>query len=144
MESTRISLFYRSLIVLAGVLLAQLLMLAFQLRSQTDIPMMRYGTVLVVTPIHQAMNYTTDSVRSAWTGYIDLRRTRQQNSQITSELNQLKLENQQLQTAAAEAKRLRALMNLKSAIPSETVTARVLGGSAGETARLLLIDKGAN
>ncbi len=143
METTRLSLFYRGLIVLAGVLLAQFVMVGYQLRSQTDIPLVRYGTVLVIDPIHRAMNSVSDSIRSVWLGYINLRGAREQSANLSQQVDQLKLENQQLQFAADEAKRLRALMDLKAVIPSETVVARVLGGSAGETARLLMIDKGA-
>ena len=52
---------YRSLTLLAGVLVVQLLLLAYQLRREQDIPLVRYGTVLVVTPIQK------DCERS-WTG----------------------------------------------------------------------------
>jgi rod shape-determining protein MreC len=144
METPRISVFYRSLIVLAGVVLVQLLMLGFQLRTQSDIPLVRFGTVMIVEPIQTGMNKLTEVVQNAWFGYLDLRHAHQESQTLSDQLDHLKLANQQLEAAAEEVSRLRELLNLKSIIPVETVAARVLGGSAGESARLIMIDKGSN
>lgn len=142
METSRISVFYRGLIVLAGVVLIQLLMLGFQLRTQADIPLVRFGTVMIIEPVQRAINATADGARSVWTGYLDLRNARQESRALGEKLDQLKLENQQLATATAEVTRLRGLLDLKALVPGETVAARVLGGSASESSRLLMIDKG--
>ena len=133
MESSRISVFYRGLIVLAGVVLVQLLMLGYQLRTQADIPLIRFGTAFIVEPVHRALNATSQTGQNIWTGYLDLRHTHQQNQALTAQLDQLKMANQQLQADAAEAQRLRGLLDLKAIIPAETVAARVLGGDRKST-----------
>jgi rod shape-determining protein MreC len=144
METSRISVFYRGLIVLAGVLLLQLLMLGYQLRTQSDIPLIRFGTAMIVEPVHRAMSATSEAVHGVWAGYLDLRGVREENRSLNSDLHELKLENQRLKAETTEIRRLRGLLDLKALVPAETVAARVLGGSAGETSRLLMIDKGAN
>ncbi|HUQ91757.1 MAG TPA: rod shape-determining protein MreC [Bryobacteraceae bacterium] len=144
METSRISAFYRSLIVLASMLLAQLIVVGYQLRTQSDVPLVRLGTVLIIEPINRSMAAIVNGIQGAWFGYVDLRNARQENKSLAAKVEELKLANQKLQSAESEAKRLRGFMGLKSQIPAETVVARVVGGSAGESSRLLMIDKGAD
>jgi rod shape-determining protein MreC len=144
METSRISTFYRSLMVLASVLLAQLMVVGYQLRTQSDIPLVRFGTVLIIEPINRSLAAVSALIRNTWFGYIDLRDAREENKSLSVKLDELKQANQKLEAAASEAKRLRGFMGLKALIPAETVVARVVGGSAGESSRLLMIDKGAD
>ena len=144
MEASRISAFYRSLIVLASMLLAQLIVVGYQLRTQSDIPLVRLGTVLIIEPINRSMAAILNGIHGAWFGYVDLRNAREENGLLAAKLEELKLANRKLEAAESEARRLRGFLELKTLIPAETVVARVVGGSAGESSRLLMIDKGAD
>jgi len=144
METSRISAFYRSLIVLASMLLAQLIVVGYQLRTQSDIPLVRLGTVLIIEPINRSMTAISNGIQGAWLGYVDLRSAREENQLLAAKVEELKLANRKLETAESEARRLRGFLRLKTLIPSATVVARVVGGSAGESSRLLMIDKGAD
>jgi len=135
---------YRSLILLGVVLVAQLLLLAYQLRQDQDIPMVRYGTVLVVTPIQKGLRAVLDGVQGVWSGYMDLRGARRESEALTQELDELKLENHRLREQADQARRLQVLFGLREEVPSPTVVARVISSSSSETARMLTIDKGRN
>jgi rod shape-determining protein MreC len=135
---------YRSLILLAMVLVAQLLLLAYQLRRDQDIPMVRYGTVLVVTPIQKGLRAVLDGVQGVWYGYMNLRGARRESEALTQKLDELKLENHRLREQADQARRLQVLFGLREEVPSPTVVARVISASSSETARMLTIDKGRN
>lgn len=126
---------HRPLALLAGVVLAQVLLLAFQVRhsdrGQRDVPLVRYWAAGLITPIERAGTWTFSKIGGAWSGYIALRQTRAENLQLRSENDQLKLRNRELETAAGEAQRLAAVMNFRQAHPeAPMVGAQVLGSSA--------------
>ena len=133
---------HRHLTVLAVVVLAQLLLLAHQLRRQQDIPLIRHGTALLITPVQKVLRLTSDGVWSVWYGYVELWTARRENQDLQREVNSLRLEQQWLRDQAEQARRLQVLLDLKQQSPAETMAAQVIGSGAGETARLLMIDKG--
>lgn len=135
---------YRSLMLLAAVLLVQLLLLAYQLRRNQDIPLIRLGTALVVTPMQKGLRAFFGAAGELWQGYVDLRGARRQSETLAREVDQLKLENQQLREQAEQGRRLQVLLDLRQQVPSPTVVAQVISASSSETARLLTIDKGQN
>ena len=134
----------RPLTLLAAVLVAQVLLLAFQIRrAGTDVRLIREWTVFVVTPFQQFGTYVYDGVRGTWSSYVDLRTARQENEQLRGELGQLRLRNHQLEGQAAEAKRLAALISFRDAHPeAEMVIARVIGASAAGATKTIFINRG--
>ncbi|HEY7679072.1 MAG TPA: rod shape-determining protein MreC [Terriglobia bacterium] len=143
-ESASLVSRYRSLVLLAVVLLSQVFLLAYQLRRDQDIPLVRYGTVLMVTPIQKGLRAVMDGVQGVWYGYVNLHGARRQNEELARERDELKLENHRLREQADEARRLQVLFDLAQEVPSRTLVARVIGASSSETARMLTIDKGRN
>jgi rod shape-determining protein MreC len=132
------------MVVLAVFLLVQLLLLAYQLRQKRDIPLIREGTALVVTPVHKALQKVSGAVGGVWYGYVDLRGARRESNALQRELNDLKLENHRLRTDADQGRRLQVLLNLREQTPRQSVAARVISSGSSETAHLLTIDKGRN
>ncbi len=134
----------RPLTLLAAVLVAQILLLAFQIRrAGSDVRLIRVWAVWAVTPFQRAGTYVYDGLRGSWSGYVDLRNARKENEQLRGELSALKIRNNQLESQAAEAMRLTALLDFRNAHPeAELVIARVIGGSAAGGARTLYINRG--
>jgi rod shape-determining protein MreC len=126
---------HRPLFLLTTVVLAQVLLLAFQVRhsdrgGQRDVPLVRYWAAALVTPIERAGTWTLSKIGGVWTGYVAVRSTRDENVRLRTENDRLKLQNRELETQAAEAQRLVGLANFRQAHPeSPTVGAQVIGSS---------------
>jgi rod shape-determining protein MreC len=130
--------------VLAAVLFGQLLLMAYQLRRNEDIPLVRNSVVYLVAPIQRGASGVVRSVRGVWEGYVYLWGTHRQNESLLGQLDKLKMENQRLREQAEQGHRLQVLFDLRQQMPLPTVVAQVLSTGSSETARIVLIDKGDN
>jgi rod shape-determining protein MreC len=139
---------HRSLVLLAAVLLVQVLLLAVQIRrsedGRGDVRLIRVWAVWMVSPFQRGGAWLVDTVSGAWGGYVDLRDIREENRRLHSELSGLKLRNQDLESRAAEAARLAALVEFRAAHQGVSMlAARVVGaGAAVAGSRLFYIDRG--
>jgi len=133
---------HRNLVILTAVLFAQLGLLAYQFRRGTDIPLIRNGTMYVVTPVQRALRAFTDTIRGAVYGYVDLRDARQQSQDLAREVEQLQLEAQRLRREASQARRLQVLLDFREELPLPVVAAQVIGAGAGENSHTVILDKG--
>lgn len=139
---------HRSLALLSIILLAQVLLLAAQIRRSADgrgdVRLVRVWAVWIVSPFQRAGAWTVDRISGAWRGYVDLRNLREENERLQNDLNQLKLRNQELESHAAEAIRLAALLEFEGAAASaRMLAARVIGsGAVGGASRIIYINRG--
>jgi rod shape-determining protein MreC len=139
-----LALRYKSLIVLVIVLFGQMLLMAYQLRRDQDVPLVRNSVVYVFSPIQRGINAVSRSIRGVWDGYIGLQGAHRDNQALTRELGELKLENQRLREQALQGRRLQTLFDLREHVAVPMVAAQVLSAGSSETARLVMIDKGAD
>jgi rod shape-determining protein MreC len=139
---------HRSLALLGAMLLVQVLLLAVQIRrsedGRGDVRLIRVWAVWAVSPFQRAGAWTVDSITGAWDRYVGLQDTHQRNQQLLAENAQLKLRNQELESQAAEAVRLAALLEFQSThTEAKMVPARVIGsGAAGAANRIIFINRG--
>lgn len=134
---------HRSLALLAGVLLAQTLLLAVQIKRDSRGRLIRVWAVSTVTPFERAGAWSVGKVRGVWRHYFALQGTSRENDALRTENGALKLAISQLQSKAAEADRLGALLNFKASNKKVAmVGARVIGASAGTASRTIEIDRG--
>ncbi|HEY1422424.1 MAG TPA: rod shape-determining protein MreC [Candidatus Acidoferrum sp.] len=136
---------HRSLFLLTGVVLLQVLLLAVQIR-QTDSQgrLIRVWTVSAISPVERSGAWGIGRIRDVWRHYFALSDTARQNEELRRENGQLKLEISQLQGKSAEADRLAALLNFKQThtkVPM--VIARVIGSSADANSAVIYLDQGA-
>ncbi len=134
---------HKSLTLLAGVLIAQLLLLAVQVKRDSRGRLIRVWAVSAAYPFEQAGAWGFGKVRGVWTHYFALRTTEQENEALRVENDALKLTISQLQTRAAEADRLAAILGFKhmhEKVPM--VAGRVIAASAGTASRTIEIDRG--
>ncbi|HEV2388283.1 MAG TPA: rod shape-determining protein MreC [Candidatus Acidoferrales bacterium] len=135
----------RPLLLLAAVVGAQVLLLAFQIRRDRNIRLIRVWAVETLTPAERAGTNSIDWMRELWSGYIDLRRTRADNRRLRGELDQLRLQMVQLQSRADEAGRLAGLLAFRQAHTElPLLAARVISASPAATTRVVYIDRGWN
>jgi rod shape-determining protein MreC len=134
---------HKSLTLLAGVLIAQLLLLAVQVKRDSRGRLIRVWAISAAYPFERSGAWGFGKVRGVWTHYFALRDTVRENEALRIENDALKLTISQLQTRAAEADRLAALLNFRQAhqkVPM--VGARVIAASAGTASRTIEIDRG--
>ena len=134
---------HKSLALLTGVLLLQVLMLAVQVKRDSRGRLIRVWTITAVTPFEKGGAWGFGKIRGVWDHYFALQGTTRQNEELKSENDALKLRISQLESKAAEADRLAALLTFKQAhekVPM--LMARVIGASAGTVSRTVEIDRG--
>jgi rod shape-determining protein MreC len=134
---------HRSLFLLLGVVLLQVLLLAVQIKRDSQGRLIRVWTVSAVSPVERSGAWGIGKVRDAWRHYFALSDTARENEELQRENGQLKLEIMQLQGKSAEADRLAALLNFKqkqAKVPM--VVARVIGSSADANSSVIYLDQG--
>lgn len=134
---------HRPLALLAGLILLQVLLLAFQIKREHNVRLVRYWAVQLVTPAERAGTWSFSRVGGIWSGYIGLRDTRAENQRLKSELEQLRMRNRELESRAEEGRRLATLMNFREAHPeAPMLAAQVIGASADPSSHTLFINRG--
>jgi rod shape-determining protein MreC len=133
---------YRNIIVLLLVMCAQIVLLAWQVKSDNDVPLVRVWAVTAVTPVASAIELTRNGTTGFFANYFELKNARQQSRQLTIEVNRLRLENQFLKNELASAQRAEALAGFQAHNPSKMIGARVIGATPGMGTKSVLIDRG--
>lgn len=134
---------HKSLVLLAGVVLLQVLLLAVQIKRDSQGRLIRTWTVGAVSPFERAGSYIFGSFRDTWRNYFALRGTKKDNDDLRRENDALKLRIAQLEGKAAEADRLAGLLHFRqSQTDVPMVAARVIGGSAGTASQTIELDRG--
>jgi rod shape-determining protein MreC len=134
---------HKSLVLLAGVIVLQVLLLAVQIKRDSQGRLIRVWTVGAVSPFERAGSYGFGWVREIWRHYFALQNASKDNEQLRRENDSLKMQLTQLQGKAAEADRLAALLNFRqSHADVPMIAARVIGASAGAASQTIQLDRG--
>jgi rod shape-determining protein MreC len=133
----------RPLFLLASLVLAQVLLLAFQIKRDHDVRLIRYWAAALVTPFERGGTSAVSRSGGIWSSYISLRGTRAENARLRGEIDQLRLRNRELEGQAGEAQRLSALLNFREAHPeTPMLAAQVIGASADPASHTLVLNRG--
>ena len=134
---------HRSLVLLAVVVLAQVLLLAVQIKRDSQGRLIRVWTVGAVSPFERAGTSGVGWIRGTWNHYFALRNTARDNDDLRRENDRLKLDLLQARSRAAEADRLSALLTFRQSqhkVPM--LAARVIGTSADTASETIFLDRG--
>ncbi len=133
---------YRNLTVLLIVIVAQLLLIAYQVKTNRDVPLIRVWAVTAVTPAEQVLEVVR---RYSW-GFVEdyfvLLGVRSENDKLRHENGELKLQNHYLKSELSTADRARALSVFQEHSQSKTVAARVIGNGTGANSKVVFVDRG--
>jgi rod shape-determining protein MreC len=133
----------RPVFLLAALVLAQVLLLAFQIKRDHDVRLIRYWTTAAVMPFERSGTWGFSKTGGIWSNYIDLRGTRAENARLKAEIDQLRLRNRDLEGQAGEAQRLSVLLNFHEAHPeTPMLAAQVIGASADPASHTLFLNRG--
>ena len=117
---------YRNMSILLLVIFGQLLLLAYQVRSNQEVRILRVWAVTSVAPMARVLENVRTSVHGFFSDYFILIDVREENRRVTGENNRLKLENNFLKTELSTADRAKALIEFKGRSPSNNIAARIL------------------
>ena len=134
---------HKSLVLLAGVILLQVVLLAVQIKRDSQGRLLRVWTVGAVSPFERAGARGIGNIRGTWSHYFALQNASRENEQLKRENDALKLQLNQLQSKAAEADRLAVLLNFRQSqrdVPM--LAARVIGTSADTASQTIYLDRG--
>ena len=133
---------YRNVTVLLLVICAQLILLAYQVKNDSDVRLIRVWSVTAVTPLARTLEGARGGTTGFLQNYVVLRDTRAENQKLRTELGKLKLENQFLKTELATADRAKALETFEAHTPSKMSGARVIATAAGASNTAVFVDRG--
>jgi rod shape-determining protein MreC len=134
---------HKSLTLLAATIVAQLLLLAVQIKRDQQVRLIRVWAVELISPVQRAGAWSIYKIKHSWSGYIGLRHTMQDNEALRAELDRLKMRTAELESRALEADRLAALLNFREAhaeVPM--IAARVIGASPDAGSLIEYINRG--
>jgi len=135
---------HRPFFILIGVLVAQLLLLSFQITRNHNVRLIRVWTVAVFDPFQRALGGLSTASTRAWNTYRGLWHAQQENQELRLELVAAHAEILKLTEQAAAADRLRTLLAFKNQLPLQSVAAEVIASSPGESSHAIYIDKGSD
>jgi rod shape-determining protein MreC len=135
---------YRNITVLLLVIFAQLILLAYQVKNDKDVRLIRLAAVTAVTPLARAIETIRGGTDGFLQNYVLLRDARSENGRLRSELGKLKLENQFLRTELSTADRAKALGVFEARSPSKMIAARVIATATGASASAVFVDRGSS
>lgn len=133
---------YRNITVLLLVIFAQLVLLAYQVKNDSNVPLIRIWAVTAVTPLARAIEGVRGGTDGFLQNYIVLHDTRAENEKLRHEVGRLKLENQALKTELSTADRAKALAVFESQSPSKMVAARVIMTALGSSGSAVFVGRG--
>jgi rod shape-determining protein MreC len=133
---------YRNITVLLLVIFAQLILLAYQVKNDSDVRLIRVWAVTAVTPLARTIEGARGGTEGFLQNYVFLRDTHAENERMHTELGRLKLENQFLKTELATADRAKALQAFEQRSLSKMIAARVTATAAGASASAVFVDRG--
>lgn len=124
---------YRHLTVLLVVIVAQLSLLAFQVRNDNDVRLIRVWAVTAVTPVARVL----ESVRGGSSNFIDdyllLLDVRQENKRLKTALDKSQLDVQRMRADLETADRAQALALFQRESQMKTLAAQVIMSTPGNS-----------
>jgi rod shape-determining protein MreC len=135
---------YRNLTVLLVVVAAQLVLLAYQVKSNQDMRLLRVWSVTAITPVARLVEVVRGGTVGFIKDYFILLNAREENRRLKQEVDRVKLENLFLKTELTTADRAKALAAFQARTPSRTVASRIIANAAGSNSNVVFVDRGAS
>jgi rod shape-determining protein MreC len=120
---------YRHLTVLLVAVIAQLGLLAFQVRNNQDVRLIRVWAVSAVTPIARVFEAGRGGTSNFIDDYFLLLNVRAENKRLQEDLATAQLENQRMRAELGTAQRAEALALFQKETPMKTIPARIFMNS---------------
>ncbi len=93
---------YRNISTLLLVIFAQLMLLAYQVKNDKDVRMIRLWTVTAVTPVARVLEFVRGGGSGFFQNYVNLHEADSENRKLRAELDSLKMDNIYLRSQLTE------------------------------------------
>ena len=132
----------RQVVLYMVLLAASMLMLAFS--RSVPVTELRRGVGFALAPIQEALRGSAQNFGSLFATIGEIDRLRQQNEDLTRQLNELQATNRGLESLRAQNEQLTGLLNIHSSFDYETVAAEVISKRITDQERGISLDRGSN
>jgi rod shape-determining protein MreC len=130
----------------AGLYLAlltiTLLLLAFS--ASTPITELRRGVGFAMTPIQNVLRESGQTVSSFFATLGEIDRLRQQNQQLTTQVDELATQNRSLEALQAQNQQLTDVLQVRSSLDYESTAAEVISRRITDQEHVISLDRGEN
>lgn len=131
-----------SRLLLAGLVVSHLVIVSHQVDTGGGTSLLERTAFLALAPIQRSVAAAIRLLEAGWSGYVGLRGVHDENARLAARTRDLELELERSRSLAEESARLRELLDLKAALPYESVSAEVLSRDGTPWFRGVTIDKG--
>lgn len=135
---------YRNLSVLLVAILAQLALLAYQVKSSQDVRLIRVWAMAAVTPLARLIETARSGTSGFLHDYFVLLDVREENKRLKEELGRSEIDNQHLLAELSTAERAKALAIFQATSESTLVGARIIMNTTDTGGKTVVVDRGAN
>ncbi|UCE83286.1 MAG: rod shape-determining protein MreC [Deltaproteobacteria bacterium] len=132
----------RKFIIPILIFLLVLSLISANLHSRENMSFFESLVVGIISPVQKVVRGIIGGVGGVWRGYFHLVGLEQENEALKRELQELKLQMNKYREADLANKRLRALLNFKTSIPTPLLPAEVVAFDPSGWFQTILIDKG--
>src|ERR1700730_5142297 len=133
---------HKSVVLLVGVIVLQVVLLAVQIKRDSQGRLLRVWAVGAVSPFERAGAQGILNMRGTWSRYFALQNTSRENEELKRENDTLKLRVNQLQSKAAESDRLAALLNFRQSQREVPMLAARVIGTGADASQTVYLDRG--
>jgi rod shape-determining protein MreC len=132
----------RSRLLLAALVVTHLVVISQQVDSGGGVSLLERGVFALFSPLQIAVASALRGIGAAWTGYVDLRGVRADNALLERRLADALAQLEQERQRSEETPRLRELLDLRAALPLDTVAAEVVAREGLPWFHTLTLNKG--
>ena len=132
----------RSRFALVGLVLAHLAAISHQVDGGGGASLLQRSLLSALSPLQRGVGALVGGVSEAWRGWGFHRETYLENRRLEARLRELETELRARSPRGQDADRLRELLELRRALPLETIAAQVVARDPGLWFRTLTLDRG--
>lgn len=129
---------------LLSFLCISLFIMAFYGRGLDQRAMVDQVILEILSPFHRAANSLVDLIDRTWDGYVQLVGTKKENQRLKKRMAELESLNTLFQELGKENQRLKDLLEFRKDLPSEIISAQIIGKDTTSWFQSILLNKGAD
>lgn len=134
----------RSGYLFLAVMLGHIILISAQVNARSGVRPLEQYAFGALSEIQRGVSSMVSGVNRAWTGYVMLRRAREENDELKRRLAAAEVQFQEQRAEVERSRGLAALLELRKSVPLQTAAAEIIGGASVPGFRTVTIDKGAN
>lgn len=133
---------HRPGLLLGAAVVLHVVIISAQVNTASGLPVLQVVTFGAFAELQRMVTSGVTGVQGLWTGYVDLRGVKDENTALRQELQALQIRLQEERALAQRAEDLRQLLELRQRAELDTTAAEIIAASASPEFRTVTIDKG--